>query len=79
MMLHHPTLQFGKGPRICLGKNISLLEICKLIPMLVLEYDFELAGGRDAEWTLLNDWFVRQRDYRVRISRRRNGVVRDRG
>lgn len=33
------TLTFGAGPRTCIGKNISLLEIYKLIPSMLLTYD----------------------------------------
>lgn len=32
------TFTFGAGPRTCIGKNISLLEIYKLIPSLLLTY-----------------------------------------
>lgn len=32
------TFTFGAGPRTCIGKNISLLKIYKLIPSLVLRY-----------------------------------------
>lgn len=32
------NLTFGAGPRTCIGKNISLLEIYKLIPTLLLKY-----------------------------------------
>lgn len=30
------------GSRTCIGKNISLLEMTKLIPQLVRNFDFEL-------------------------------------
>lgn len=33
------TLTFGAGPRTCIGKKISLLEIYKLIPSMLLTYD----------------------------------------
>ena len=31
--------QFGAGRRICLGRNIALLEMKKLVPALVLSYE----------------------------------------
>ncbi|KXH25739.1 pisatin demethylase [Colletotrichum salicis] len=38
-------LTFGAGPRTCIGKNISLLEIYKTIPTLLLTYEaIELHG-----------------------------------
>lgn len=33
------TFTFGAGPRTCIGKNISLLEIYKAIPTLLYTYD----------------------------------------
>ncbi|KAI0100592.1 cytochrome P450 [Nemania sp. FL0031] len=34
---------FGGGTRTCIGRNISWLEIEKLVPTLVMRYDFKLA------------------------------------
>lgn len=33
---------FGMGSRTCFGKNISLLEMSKVVPLLVRKFDFEL-------------------------------------
>lgn len=33
--------QFGAGPRTCIGKNISILEMSKVIPQIVRAIDFE--------------------------------------
>lgn len=33
------SLTFGMGPRTCVGKNVSLLEIYKLLPSLFLRYE----------------------------------------
>ncbi|GKZ29260.1 hypothetical protein AbraIFM66950_004066 [Aspergillus brasiliensis] len=62
------TLTFGAGPRTCIGKNISLLEIYKLIPSLLLAYKIELSDP-EAEWELVNAWFVRQRGMNVKVTR----------
>ncbi|RAK98280.1 cytochrome P450 [Aspergillus ibericus CBS 121593] len=62
------TLTFGAGPRTCIGKNISLLEMYKLIPSLLLAYEVELTEP-EAEWEVVNAWFVRQKKMNVKVTR----------
>ena len=62
--------QFGRGPRMCAGKQISLMELSKLIPELVLKYDITLADPRH-DWTVSNGWFVQQSDYMCKITERK--------
>lgn len=63
-------LQFGHGARTCLGKNISMMEMCKLVPKLVRKFDLELADP-NAELKTYNVWFVKQTDLKVRVSERK--------
>lgn len=37
--MKNADLTFGAGNRSCTGKNISLLEIYKIIPLLFMKYD----------------------------------------
>ncbi|GES61892.1 cytochrome P450 [Aspergillus terreus] len=69
------TLTFGAGPRTCIGKNISLLEIYKLIPSLMLTYEIEL-DDPTTEWEIINAWFVRQKRIDIRLGRRYLGEGR---
>ncbi|KAH8882517.1 cytochrome P450 [Thozetella sp. PMI_491] len=64
-------MPFGLGSRTCLGRHISLLEISKLIPRLVNDYDFELCQPI-MSWKTTNFWFVKPRDFMVKISSRRS-------
>jgi cytochrome P450 len=41
-MMNGTMLQFGAGPRTCIGKNISLLEIYKLVPSFLRKFDVSL-------------------------------------
>jgi cytochrome P450 len=41
--------QFGAGARTCIGKNISLLEIYKLIPSFMRRFDVSLESVREDE------------------------------
>ncbi|RFU30248.1 hypothetical protein B7463_g6110, partial [Scytalidium lignicola] len=52
-------LSFGAGSRTCVGKNISLMEMAKIVPQLLREYTIGLADPK-AEWKTKNHWFVQQ-------------------
>lgn len=60
---------FGAGSRTCIGKNISLLEIYKLVPTLLRNFDIEFARP-GLEWKTHNAWFVTQREFEVKFKER---------
>jgi cytochrome P450 len=66
---------FGSGSRTCIGRNISLLEIYKVVPSLLRGFEVEFPGGKRGEWRLWNSWFVRQLGFEVRFRRREGGKV----
>ncbi|KAI5810819.1 pisatin demethylase [Pyronema omphalodes] len=59
-------LGFGAGSRTCIGKNISRLEMFKLVPWMVASYEMELANP-NKEWDLFNAWFVKQTGVIVKL------------
>ncbi|KAL4915852.1 putative benzoate 4-monooxygenase cytochrome P450 [Aspergillus aurantiobrunneus] len=67
--MENSLLTFGHGHRSCIGKNISHLEVYKLVPTLLQAYEIELEDPA-REWTVENRWFVPQFDFRVRMKRR---------
>ncbi|KAF2205452.1 pisatin demethylase [Delitschia confertaspora ATCC 74209] len=72
--MEHALLTFGAGNRTCLGKNISYLEIYKLVPSMLKAFDFQLADPTDSSWKIMNRWFVNQEGLKV-IIRPRKVVV----
>lgn len=61
--------QFGMGSRTCIGKNISLLEIYKVVPSLLRRFDIEF-DDPSKDWKTVNAWFIKQFDFYTRFSRR---------
>lgn len=67
------STQFGLGSRTCLGKNVSILEMTKLVPRLIRDFDFKLDGNAaapDGAWTTANAWFVKPRNFYVGVEPR---------
>ncbi|KAL2815754.1 cytochrome P450 [Aspergillus granulosus] len=58
VMSNH-LLTFGAGARTCIGKNISLLEMSKLIPQIMRRFDIQLEDP-ECDWTTSTAWFVKQ-------------------
>lgn len=52
-------LAFGTGSRSCLGKNVSLLEMNKLVPQLLRHYRIELVD-KERDLRVENYWFAKQ-------------------
>ena len=63
-------ITFGAGNRTCVGENISLMEMQKVVPQLLRYFEFSLAD-KDVEWTTLNRWFNSQKDLLVNLRLRR--------
>ncbi|KAJ6255970.1 LOW QUALITY PROTEIN: Cytochrome P450 monooxygenase [Drechslerella dactyloides] len=67
--MERADLVFGSGKRTCIGRNISLLEVHKLVPWMVLRYDIQLAHPGQ-ELKIHNSWFVGQTGLEVYLKRR---------
>ncbi|KAH7205129.1 cytochrome P450 [Fusarium redolens] len=52
-------LAFGHGSRTCIGKNISIMEMGKLVPQILREFDVEWASD-EPQWKLQTYWFSKQ-------------------
>jgi len=53
-------IPFGSGSRMCIGKNISMLEISKVIPALLLNFEFTLQNASENGRLASNcNWFVK--------------------
>ncbi|KAK7177359.1 cytochrome P450 oxidoreductase [Paraphaeosphaeria sporulosa] len=54
-------LAFGGGPRTCIGKNISFLEMLKVIPQIVRKFDFEILPHEKTGqlYTCKTRWFAK--------------------
>lgn len=62
-------LHFGAGTRTCIGKNISLAEIHKLIPDVLRNFELEMFD-KGSNWTTRNLWFCKQENILVRLKKR---------
>lgn len=50
---------FGGGKRGCVGRHMSLIEMRKIVPQLLREFDIEIEENK--EWKVHNIWFVQQK------------------
>ncbi|KAK7431026.1 hypothetical protein QQZ08_002556 [Neonectria magnoliae] len=68
-LMNRSFFAFGHGAHSCSGKHISIMEVTKLIPTLLLRYDLELVedgeGGKFTNW-----WFTPQHSLKVKLTHR---------
>lgn len=61
--------QFGGGSHVCIGRNLALLEMNKVLPTLLRRYEFELEHP-DREMKKHSSFFVVQSGLEVKMKRR---------
>ncbi|KZL83624.1 cytochrome p450 [Colletotrichum incanum] len=69
-LMNRHWIPFGLGTRTCIGRHISMLEIAKLVPRIVREFDFELQEETDASWKTENRTFVKPQNFMVTVRAR---------
>ncbi|KAM5353625.1 hypothetical protein ACJ41O_000275 [Fusarium nematophilum] len=70
-MMNRYYMPFGLGSRTCIGRHVSMLEMSKLIPRIVRDFDFGLDASLQSEdWHTQNYWFVKPLDFKVRVEMR---------
>lgn len=63
------NLMFGQGPRICIGRHITSVEMYKLLPVILRDFEFELLVDK---WKVRRTWFHNQSDIWCKVRRRRS-------
>ncbi|KAI1498990.1 cytochrome P450 [Biscogniauxia marginata] len=69
--MERSLLTFGSGSRTCIGKNISYLEIYKVIPTMFARYEMTFPDP-NTEWNITNRWLVVQTGLEVYLRRRKD-------
>ncbi|PQE16376.1 cytochrome P450 protein [Rutstroemia sp. NJR-2017a BVV2] len=66
-LMNRHWIPFGLGTRTCIGRHISMLEIAKLVPYIVRDFDFTLQERADQTWETENVTFVKPRNFVVTV------------
>ncbi|KAK1958741.1 cytochrome P450 [Colletotrichum sublineola] len=64
---------FGGGSRICLGRNLSLMELYKIVPSLISRFEIQLVDPEEKWWTS-SRWFYRTKGVTCHLRRRKHKV-----
>ncbi|PSN73007.1 cytochrome P450 [Corynespora cassiicola Philippines] len=60
----------GSGPRMCVGRNIALVELHKFLGQFVRNFDFEIANKKNP-WRIETYWFAYQRELMMNLTPRK--------
>lgn len=70
--MERAMLQFGQGPRGCVGRHLSEMEMYKLLPTILAEFEFELLVD---QWEVCGGWFHRTTNVVCKVGRRGSGEM----
>ncbi|KAI0865170.1 benzoate 4-monooxygenase cytochrome P450 [Xylaria cubensis] len=59
---------FGAGPRMCIGKNIAMMKLCKFVSEFYRNFTAVLVD-KEKEWHVIGNWVTKQTDMDMYVSR----------
>lgn len=65
----------GSGPRMCIGRNIALVELHKFVAQLLRNFDVEFVNKAEP-WHITTYWFAYQHDMHMKIKARAGRILR---
>ncbi|KIV98381.1 uncharacterized protein PV09_09786 [Verruconis gallopava] len=69
---------FGMGSRVCIGKNLAMVEMYKFTAQFFRHFDAELVD-KSRPWVIKTQWFAFQHDFWVNLRRREHKRLRCNG
>ncbi|THV48370.1 hypothetical protein BGAL_0252g00020 [Botrytis galanthina] len=58
---------FGSGPRMCIGRNIAIMQISKLVVEFYRRFDAVLTSP-ERDWSVMGGWVTKQTDMNMLIT-----------
>lgn len=62
-------VQFGYGPRVCIGRHLAMMEILKFVSQLLRQFEIEPVN-QDMPFTRRSQWWCLQENFLVRLRKR---------
>ncbi|KAI0114132.1 benzoate 4-monooxygenase cytochrome P450 [Nemania sp. FL0031] len=59
MEMRRNLFSFGAGPRMCIGKNIAMMQLCKFLSEFYRNFEAKLAEP-EKEWHVIGNWVTKQ-------------------
>ncbi|KAJ5762320.1 cytochrome P450 [Penicillium nucicola] len=68
-LMDRHLMTFGYGSRTCIGKNISIMEMGKLVPQIIRHFEIEWDSDK-SDWRVETFWFAKQHGLKCRLRSR---------
>ncbi|KAI0399660.1 benzoate 4-monooxygenase cytochrome P450 [Xylaria palmicola] len=74
MEMKRNLFSFGAGPRMCIGKNIAMMQLCKFLSEFYRRFEAKLAEP-EKDWDVIGNWVTKQTGMDMYLTRARSTML----